>query len=148
MKKISVIIILSVLGCETQSTDVELINNFIEEIILNKNAATKELETFIDFGKEVSKKKKDVYNIFIDENIKYLRKELNNSKHSITSNKNIKSLDINFIYNTNELDKVYHLVSNDKTLTTFIIRKDKIISFFYNIVKGNNKKRTPFMLNK
>ena len=148
IKKVSVILILLVLGCNKQNTDIKLINNFIGEVVLSKNGTYKESSRFIGFDKKISKEKKEVFNLFIDENIKFLRKELINNKYVVVSNDNLKDLDINFIYKIQNLEKVYHLVSNDKVVTTFIIKNGKIISFFYNIVKGNSKKRTPLMLNK
>ena len=147
MKKVTVILILFILGCNTQNQDIKLINNFIDDVVLRKNTTNKEPTRFIGFSKKISKEKKEIFNLFIDENIKFLRKELNENKYVVVSNEDIKSFNINFIYKIQDLEKVYHLVTNDKVITTFIIRKGKIISFFHNIVKGNSKNRTPLMLN-
>jgi len=37
IKKVSVIFILLVLGCNKQNMDIKLINNFIDEVVLCKN---------------------------------------------------------------------------------------------------------------
>jgi hypothetical protein len=143
---IFVLLITTIWGCKSQKTDTELIDDFVKEIILNKNSTPTEFEKYFNYSSIKEVKKKSVLILFIKENIKFLRKELGDKKYLIVSNNEFVKKNINFIYNLQDSQKVYHLVLNDNAVTTFILKDKKIISFFYNIVKGNTNRRTPFII--
>ena len=87
--------------------------------------------------------------MIVENNIKFIKKDLQkwNFKYQLLTDKELKKQNINFRFKT-DYKKVYHLVLDNKVITTFVIDNGKIISFFSNIVKKRNQIRTPFLLNK
>jgi hypothetical protein len=127
----------------------KIIHSFITQVILNDKYTYDDLFKFIERKDTSVKIKGDLMLRFIDTNIKFLRKQINNvnSDYQILSDKEAKAqkIDLNFIF-TN-YSKVYHLIINNNVVTSFVLNKKQIISFSYNIRKGENAPRTPFLLN-
>jgi translation elongation factor EF-Ts len=128
--------------------DKKMINDFVTEIILNKNYTSYELLKFIKSDNLDVENKKEIMFSIIDENIKFIRKknQKKNSEYRIISHKEIKKEKIILNFQFDDYTKVYHLVSKREVLTSFIIDNNKIISFSYNIIKNKNSYKTPLLL--
>lgn len=146
LSKLKILILtIVVANCMNQKIDVKekaLIRNFLKIIVLNENFSQQELNKYFNYF-DNEKNKIKALNIFVKENIKYVRgKLINKNYHLVTQ-----TSEINFVYDKTKNEHIYHLIIKGKVITTFIVEGDKIKSFFYNVVKVNTMKRTPFILN-
>lgn len=135
--------------CMNQKNDKKIINSFLKEIIINNDSKVENIFNFLHIQKERStKERKFITDTIIDENIKYLKKELKNSRNEyvVLSDSQTKEqlIDPNFVYE--DYSHVYHLIIDRKVITSFIIDKNKIVSFSYNIIKNKDSKNTPLIL--
>jgi hypothetical protein len=150
MKNLSIILItiITITSCSRDNNEIKIIKKFLNEIELNKEFDFLESKKFIEYNYLDSEKEK-VISLLINENIKMLKKEINEHKpYEILTHKQAlkKKLKLNFTYNN--YSKVYHVIDNEENvITTFILSSKKIISFSYNIVKHRDKPKTPLLLN-
>mgnify|MGYP007046303018 CR=1 FL=1 len=139
------ILTIVVATCMNQKFDVKektLIRNFLKTIVLNEDFSQQEMYKYFNYF-DNEKNKIQALNTFVKENIKYVRGKLINKKYHLVTH----TSEINFVYDKTKNEHIYHLIIEGEVITTFIVEGDKIKSFFYNMVKGNTMKRTPFILN-
>ncbi len=133
------------IGCgDYRNKNKQMIGSFIKEIILNQRYTNNDLKKFVDLDETNNNFK----NKIIRMNTKFLKEsiEKNNMEYKLFSDKEIRKQKIKSNFEFNDYDKVYHLVIKSKVITSFIIEKDKIISFSYNIIKNKRIPRTPLLL--
>lgn len=127
----------------------ELIVKFLNEVELNNSFDFLETKKFIEYNNFKDSKKEDVVSLLINENIKLLRRDLNNQKpyRVLTHQQAFRNgIELNFTFS--DYSKVYHVVTdNNDIITTIVFGSKKIISFSYNIIKNIDKPKTPFLLN-
>lgn len=149
MKFSYILILFSLLGCKSnQNDEVKMIDSFITEIILNYNYTSNDLLKFIKLNNFSDGDKKEIIFMIIDENIKFLREKLQNENMSyeILTHEEVKKQKIDFNFQFEDYSKVYHLIKNNKIITSFIFDNDKIISFSYNVIKNKKQPKTPLLL--
>lgn len=149
MKELLLILVLISSSCNSKNSEKEFIKRFVIEIIFNDDFSFTETKKFIKYGELTDEQEKNIAPL-IKENVKLIKEKLSSiSDYKIFSNKELSdnSIDVNFVYKRNN-DKVFHLVKNNDVITSFVLRKNRIISFSYNIRKNVNSPKTPLILNK
>ncbi|WP_147376136.1 hypothetical protein [Ichthyenterobacterium magnum] len=151
MKKIFIIFFcIAIFSCQSQDKNKETIIKFINNIVLNSNYDSSDLEYYLDIDKETleDKNKKDFFISLMDDNIIDIKQKIdkNELNYIILSNKEAieKGITSNLIYN--DYSKVYYVIVENKIITPIIIKNDKIVSFFYGLTKKENESR-PMLLN-
>lgn len=149
MKLLYTLILFSFLGCKSNTnSEVKMINSFITEVILNNNYTSNDLLKFIKFNNFLGGDKKEFIFTIIDENVKFLRDKIQseNMNYKILSDEDVKKQKIESNFQFEDYTKVYHLITNNKIITSFVFDNDKILSFSYNIIKNKNLPKTPLLL--
>ena len=139
MKFFFLILSLILLSCNyNQNKEKKLIYDFVNEVVLKDNIKGKRLLNYLNYSKDID-----------TESLKEIIKELKTMiskdfvvlEHTALKKQNI-SIDFKF----SDYRKVYHLVSNKKIVTTFVVDEGKIISFFYAIRKHKTDSLYPALL--
>ena len=141
-------LLLSLSRLQAQNKDLVLIESFIKEIILEEDFKFSNTKKFINYNNDFLQNEA-VFGEIMFETIKYLRKELanHNLHYEILSDQQTKknNIDPNFKYHDSA--KVYHVLVNNKVMTSFVIEEDKIALYSYNLSKSRSKPNTPHLLN-
>ena len=135
-----------------QEMDKKLIKSFIDDYILKEKCLDLEninIYTSFNLSDHKDQIKRSYFVAYIQTKIASLKFDLmiNNLDYNIISKQDIDESmsEINIGYKN--YSNVYHLICQDKILTSFVIKEEKIISFFYyDIVKTENSTKKPFIL--
>ena len=139
--KITLMLALLTFSCSSQSKKKEVINKFVEEVILNESYDLSKINKFININTDSLISDSNTYKQ-LKFNIDLIRYDIinNNNKFKIVTYKKFKNTfrEYNIVYkNTNE---IFCILSNDELITPFIIdENDKIISFYSGLIKNNNR---------
>ena len=133
------IILFSMSFCsQNKNPDIELINNFINKVIIDNSSDYSE---YI----EMNSSKKELLDEYIQMNINDLKSQIQNKSYKIVHLPDVKDFKMEFQHKN--LNEVYLLESEEEIIGFFIVKDSKIISFFSEINKEQNNLIYPFYLN-
>jgi hypothetical protein len=155
---ISFMFCVTLINCYSQPKEINIIDKFIKEVILNDNFNVTEVYKYVNVSKDSLVKGTKIYNI-LEINILLLREQLKNEQYKIINYKKFKSLDD---YKSIEIDykhpeNLFFVTIGDIIVTNFVLNKDYIIISFFNgngipiLIKSKNygsfnlKKTTPYI---
>jgi len=137
-------------SCSSQNDKKEMINKFIEEVILNESYDISKINKFININTDSLISDSNTYK-HLKINVDLIRYEIikNNNEFEIVTYNEFKDKQegFNIVYpNTNE---IFCIISNDNKLITPIIigENDKIISFYTGLIKSKSR-INPFIYEK
>ncbi|MBO0322515.1 hypothetical protein J0X14_09410 [Muricauda sp. CAU 1633] len=155
MKKLfflSILLKLSLTSCQETKHDKSIINSFIQEMVLNEDACLNysEFSSYLEINQDIvidAEKKKNMIGL-IQQHIVGLKMTLyENEDFQLVRNSDLEDLELKLNFAHTDYAKVYHLVSNNEILTTFVMGDSKIISFFYTFRKKESQPLRPWLLN-
>jgi len=142
-KLILIITLMTTFSCSSQNDKKEVINKFIEEVILNESYDISKINKFININTDSLTSSSNTYKqlkFYID----LFRNEISDNKFKIITYKEFKSTfkeyhkEHNMVYK--KVDEVFWLVSKGRLITFVIINENnKIISFYSGLIKSSNK---------
>lgn len=123
--------ILIIFSCNSQNKKPIIIDNFINEVLLNKNYDISQISDYIRIPNDSLKSSSRAYNL-IKINILLINSQIDKKNYKVLNNDEMNSLDdIEFKkIDYAETEKVYYIYSQDKVITHLIVENNKIISFF------------------
>lgn len=133
-------------SCQSKKiSDKSIAKSFIDEVVI-KN---KDYNSYINLNEKISDEKMNSLNNLIKFQLEFLKNELSKGDYNyeLLSHQGVINKNINTKFEYIDYSKVYHVVINNKIITSVIIDNKKVISFFYNLVKNKNSTRTPMILN-
>jgi hypothetical protein len=143
------IVILTLISCQKEMNDYQLIESFIHEIILTDDFKFSKTKRYIDFDNDYMKDEEETKELIL-EFIEQIKQELkaNNSVYQIVTHQKAKEMEIELKFRCDIDAPVYHLLSNEKLITSIVIENGKIASFFYMIfIKSQSELKIPWFLN-
>lgn len=142
-KLILIITLATTFSCFSQNDKKEVINKFIEEVILNESYDLSKISKFININTDSLISDSNTYKQ-LKFHIDLFRHEISDNKFKIITHKESKNIfkeyhkEHNIVYkNSNE---IFWLVSKGKLITFIIISENnKIISFYPGLIKFKSK---------
>lgn len=121
-------------------------------MVLNQDACLNysEFSSYLEIKQDIfadTEKKKSMIGL-IQQHIVALKMKLyENEDFQLVQKSGLVDLGLDFNFAYTDYSKVYHLVSNNEVLTTFVLGDSKIVSFFYTFRKKENQPLRPWLLN-
>ena len=142
------IYLLSFMSYGQDKNDIDLVSDFVNEIASQNPDNLENILSYTSIGEKSTSSAKDINDI-LKMNITSLYDRINgcDSERKIIPHSLLdEQLRETYKFQYDDLGNVYHVLCQDRIITSIIINEGKIVSFFTNLRKTDNQPVVPWIL--
>lgn len=127
--------IFSLKSCSGQKKDSEILNQFMEKVILNADYDVSQIHKYLEVPKDSLLNFTETYKI-LKIHTTLIREQLKHKDYQIIGYNKMNSLGLLKSYHIDYIkpNELYFLVSDENIITSFLVKNEKLTSFFMAVV--------------